>query len=197
MNEPLDGHTIALADVPSSPWKNGGGITRELIAWPNAQDWVWRLSVAEVQRNGPFSRFDGVQRWFAVLAGAGVRLTLTDPAQRQSAHALTPHSAPFCFDGATPVDCDLLDGATQDFNLMVRHDQARAHMQRVNGELSHTTAAACTLALYANAAPAQLRISDVPVSVAHHTLHWQSVPAGTALHVLASDALLLEITPCR
>lgn len=197
MNNNLNGRTIALANVPSSPWKNGGGITRELIAWPNAQDWVWRLSVAEVQRNGPFSRFEGVQRWFAVLAGAGVRLTLTDPEQRPSAHALTPHSAPFCFDGATPVDCDLLDGATQDFNLMVRQDQAHAHMQRVNGALAHTTEAACTLALYANAAPAHFQVGDVPITVAHHTLYWQSVPAGTALHVMASDALLLEITPCR
>ena len=197
MNKPLIGHTISLADVPSSPWKNGGGITREFIAWPNAQDWVWRLSVAEVQRNGPFSRFDGVQRWFAVLAGTGVRLTLTDPAQRQSAHALTQQSAPFCFDGATPVDCDLLDGATQDFNLMVRQAQARAHMQRVNGELAHTTTAACTVAIYANAAAVQLRVGEVPITVAHHTLYWQTVPAGTALHVLASDALLLEITPCR
>ena len=197
MNKTLNGHSIALADVPSSPWKNGGGITRELIAWPNAQDWVWRLSVAEVQSNGPFSSFYGVQRWFAVLAGAGVRLTLTDSEQRQSAHALTPHSAPFCFDGATPVSCDLLDGATQDFNLMVRQGQARAHMQRVSGELAHTTTADCTVALYANAAVAHLRVGSVPVSVAHHTLHWQPVPAGTALHVIASDALLLEITPCR
>ena len=197
MKEPLDGHTIALADVPPSPWKNGGGITREFIAWPNAQDWVWRLSVAEVQRNGPFSRFDGVQRWFAVLSGAGVRLTLTDPAQRQSAHALTSHSAPFCFDGATPVDCDLLDGATQDFNLMVRQGQANAHIQRVNGELSHTTTAPCAVALYANTAPAHFQVGDLPMTVAHHTLYWQPVPAGTALHVRASDALLLEITPCR
>jgi hypothetical protein len=30
-------HTVHLADVPPSPWKNGGGTTRELLAWPSAQ----------------------------------------------------------------------------------------------------------------------------------------------------------------
>ena len=66
---------INLADVVPTPWKNGGGTTRELIAWPDAEHWVWRMSVAEVAQSGPFSRFEGVQRWFAVLGGAGVALT--------------------------------------------------------------------------------------------------------------------------
>ena len=61
---------IRLDEVPASPWRNGGGVTRELLAWPEAADWCCRLSVAEVTQDGPFSRFDGVQRWFAVLGGA-------------------------------------------------------------------------------------------------------------------------------
>ena len=51
-------------------WRNGGGRTRELLAWPDAADWKVRVSVADVESDGPFSAFPGVQRWFAVLEGA-------------------------------------------------------------------------------------------------------------------------------
>ncbi|MDO8252256.1 MAG: HutD family protein, partial [Rhodoferax sp.] len=67
---------VQLADAVPRPWRNGGGVTRELLAWPQADDWIWRMSVAEVAHSGPFSRFEGVQRWFAVLGGAGVRLSV-------------------------------------------------------------------------------------------------------------------------
>ena len=108
-------HVIYLADVAPRPWKNGGGTTRELVAWPDAAHWVWRMSVAEVAQSGPFSRFDGVQRWFAVLGGAGVALT-----HNGHRHALTVRSPPFCFDGGAPTGCELMEGPTQDFNLMTR-----------------------------------------------------------------------------
>jgi hypothetical protein len=79
------------------------------------------MSVAEVESNGPFSRFEGVQRWFAVLSGAGVALDIAD-----ERHTLTANSAPLAFDGSAPTDCQLLNGATQDFNLMLRGPGARA-----------------------------------------------------------------------
>jgi environmental stress-induced protein Ves len=88
---------------PPQPWKNGGGTTRELLAWPAAADWRVRLSVAEVAADGPFSRFEGVQRWFAVLRGAGVRLVVDGVA-----HTLTAASEPLAFDGAADTQCTLL-----------------------------------------------------------------------------------------
>ena len=114
-------HTVSLADVAATPWRNGGGVTRELVAWPSQDDWQWRMSVAEVGSSGPFSRFEGVQRWFAVLSGAGVALDIDG-----ERHTLTAVSTPLAFDGAASTDCTLLDGATQDFNLMVRGAGARA-----------------------------------------------------------------------
>ena len=118
---------VRLADVAPQPWKNGGGTTRELLAWPDAASWRVRLSVAEVVADGPFSRFDGVLRWFAVLGGAGVRLVVDG-----AAHTLTTASDPFAFDGTATTQCALLGGATQDFNLMTR--QAPARLQRVRGD---------------------------------------------------------------
>ncbi|HEU6455884.1 MAG TPA: HutD family protein, partial [Roseateles sp.] len=48
---------VSAADVQPQAWKNQGGTTRELLAWPHAHDWALRVSVARVDRNGPFSAF--------------------------------------------------------------------------------------------------------------------------------------------
>ena len=38
-----------LAGAAAQPWRNGGGITRELLAWPVASDqWALRVSVAQI-----------------------------------------------------------------------------------------------------------------------------------------------------
>jgi environmental stress-induced protein Ves len=187
--------TVALADVAPSPWKNGGGVTRELLAWPNPAAWVFRLSVAEVQADGPFSRFEGVQRWFAVLSGAGVRLRLGDPAPIEEP-VLTPASPPFCFDGARPVDCRLFDGATQDFNLMVREGLARARMQRVNRHLNLQGAGIRTVAVWSGAAGAELWTGEGRTLLPAQTLAWQEMPVGVALKVNALEALVMEIERC-
>ena len=112
MNTP---RPIRCADVTAQPWRNGGGITRELLTWPPGPDWQLRLSVADIQADGPFSVFEGVQRWFVVLDGAGVELRINGQPQR-----LSCTSAPLCFSGDVPTDCRLIDGPTRDLNLMLR-----------------------------------------------------------------------------
>jgi hypothetical protein len=105
------------------PWKNGGGVTRELLRLPadGGDDWTLRISVADIAANGPFSPFAGVTRWFAVLEGAGVRLSFPERTLN-----VQRGDAPLCFDGADAPDCTLLDGATRDLNVMVRHARARS-----------------------------------------------------------------------
>ncbi len=117
--------TVALASVKPTPWKNGGGVTRDLLLWPTKSKWVLRISVAEVAQSGPFSAYPGIARWFAVLQGAGVALQLADGPVR-----LTPDSAPLHFDGAQAPGCDLLNGPTLDLNLMARQAAGRAELQR-------------------------------------------------------------------
>lgn len=130
---------VTLAEVPAQPWKNGGGLTHELLRWPAASssdDWLLRLSVAEIARSGPFSAYPGIARWFCVLQGAGVALGFED-----GPLVLTPDSAPLHFDGALAPGCTLLDGATLDLNLMARHTTGHAEMQRVAaGQPWHSTA---------------------------------------------------------
>ena len=106
---------IQAQHIQPQPWRNGGGRTRELLAWPSAQDWALRISLADIEADGSFSAFAGVERWFAVIAGAGVVLAFGDCERR-----LVPGDAPLCFDGAAAPGCRLLDGATRDLNLMLR-----------------------------------------------------------------------------
>ncbi len=107
---------ILLADsIPPTPWRNGGGQTRELFAEPAGADWRLRVSLADIEQDGPFSSFPGVQRHFAVLQGPGVELLLNGQAQQ-----LTPASEALSFDGAAAPDCRLLGAATRDLNLMLR-----------------------------------------------------------------------------
>jgi uncharacterized protein len=107
-------NVVKLAEVKPVPWRNGGGTTRELLAWPDAGDWKIRISIADVVADGPFSRFDGIERWFAVLEGEGVRLSFPS----EVVHELRRDSEPLCFDGGDEVTAELIDGPTLDFNLM-------------------------------------------------------------------------------
>jgi uncharacterized protein len=121
---------IALADVPSVLWRNGGGHTRELIAWPDAAAWTLRLSVALVERDGPFSAWPGVVREFALLDGAGVVLRWPDG----RAVALHAGDGALRFDGADAPHAHLVGGTTRDLNLMTR-DDTRARLIRNDGSM--------------------------------------------------------------
>ena len=95
-------------------WKNGGGITHEVIRVPAEGEFNWRLSVAEIERSGPFSDFTGFSRTMVLLAGGG--LTLRDAGG--DSHLKSPGDL-IQFDGALRVHCDLSGGPCTDLNLMV------------------------------------------------------------------------------
>jgi len=121
----MNPHLVDLHACMPQPWRNGGGRTRELLAWPQPQDWQLRVSVARIDRSGPFSAFPGIWRGFAVLHGHGVVLDLPG-----GARTLTPADAAIAFDGEAAPMCHLLDGPTEDLNLMVRRDAGHAALQR-------------------------------------------------------------------
>ena len=108
-------NTVLLATTPAQPWRNGGGSARELLAWPAGADWQVRVSVAEIARDGDFSAYPGVDRWFSVLEGAGVRLAL--PGGERITRC---GDDPLFFAGEAAPACRLIDGLTQDLNLMLR-----------------------------------------------------------------------------
>ncbi len=180
---------VRLADLQPVPWHNGGGVTRELLAWPEPGAWTVRLSVAEVAQAGEFSQLAGVCRWFAVLSGEGVRLRTGG-----TAHELTRHSPVFEFDGGGRTDCELLGGATRDFNLMVRHRAAR--MWRINGSCARACKVSTLVALYANGQPATIGwAKEAPSELTANALAWRILDRDGQVQIAGADALWMEIDP--
>ncbi|MFF7333469.1 HutD family protein [Streptomyces sp. NPDC008150] len=116
-------------DRKPAPWKNGGGVTSEVAAYPagaGTDDFLWRISVADVERGGPFSTFPGVDRIITVVDGPGMELTVDEVAHRVDA----PYE-PFAFSGDAATECRLLGGPVVDFNVMVRRSAMSARVRVV------------------------------------------------------------------
>jgi uncharacterized protein len=105
-------------------WRNNAGWTRQIVAEPEGGDWAWRMSIAEIEQDAPFSRFEGVDREIVLLSGNGVRLHFDDGAM----HPLEPPHGRLRFAGEAGVTGELIDGPTQDFNLMWRRDAITAQL---------------------------------------------------------------------
>jgi environmental stress-induced protein Ves len=112
-----------------TPWKNGGGSTREIACWPpgaGLSDFGWRVSIATIAASGPFSVFQGIDRHIMLLEGDGVRL---QSSEGHIDHLLDRPHTPFAFSGDATIGCTLLGGASSDFNVMTRRGQWRAELQ--------------------------------------------------------------------
>ena len=179
---------VRLADIPATPWRNGGGVTRELAMWPDAGDWAWRMSVADVDQSGPFSKFEGIERWFAVLEGAGVQLDVAGVP-----HRVTAADEPLFFDGGAATDCELIDGKTRDFNLMVRRGFKPSRMLRVEGRFAETLHAGITIAVYAHASVVTVLLDEEVLQLPPASLAWRRVASSAAVRVAAEQALWMEI----
>lgn len=109
--------------LPVTPWKNGGGVTREVVTWPagaGLDDFDWRVSIATIAADGPFSVFDGIDRTIVLLEGAGVKLR-----SAQFEHRLDTPYEPFDFAGEEAVECSLIGGESTDLNVMSRRARGR------------------------------------------------------------------------
>jgi len=127
---------FGFESLPAVPWKNGGGVTREIVCRPAGAaigDFDWRVSIAAIVANGPFSAFPGIDRVITLLDGGGVRLRSRDGAID---HRLDTPLAPFAFAGELAIDAELL-GDCRDLNVMTRRSACRARVQvaRADGEL--------------------------------------------------------------
>ena len=106
------------------PWRNGGGVTRELLREPaEGEAFDWRVSVAQVDQDGPFSSFPGFERVLVLLTGDG--LDLHTP--RGTVRLRAPFGA-HRFPGEQPIDAILPGGGTTDFNLMWRREVLQAEV---------------------------------------------------------------------
>ena len=121
---------IRAGDCRTSPWKNGGGSTTEIVAGPKGaslETFDWRVSMARVASDGPFSDFPGIDRTLAVIKGAGMVLNIGSNAPVM----LSRGTEPVSFAGDTPTGARLTGGEITDLNVMTRRGFFSHRLQRI------------------------------------------------------------------
>jgi len=126
-------HFFDSQALARQPWHNGGGTTREIVCQPagaSMQNFDWRISIADVEQDGPFSVLPGVDRTIVLLEGPGLRLRSRCG---QLDHQLDTPGMPLHFDGGLAVEAELLGGPSEDFNVMTRAGRCLAQVSLLLG----------------------------------------------------------------
>jgi environmental stress-induced protein Ves len=166
---------IAPADYRRMPWKNGRGRTTEIASGPPGaplDGFDWRVSVADVDADGPFSQFPGIERTIALIAGGGMRLAIGG----RDVEIRAPFE-PYTFDGEEAAHCTLIAGAVRDFNLMVRRDRTRGVVTVVRDGGARIAGARIRIVYACVGAVEALLPAHPPVSL----------PVEHALEIIADD----------
>ncbi|TFW13716.1 HutD/Ves family protein [Duganella callida] len=136
---------IQYANLRTAPWKNGGGSTTEIAISPPGADldeFDWRVSLATITQDGPFSAFPGIDRTLALVAGDGVLLDFGD-----ERFVLSPSEPVIEFDGEDAVHATVSGQHTTDFNVMTRRGRCRHRVEplAVRGSATFKRRGATTL----------------------------------------------------
>lgn len=120
---PMAGHRVMA-------WANGGGTTAEVAIHPPgasiaARDFDWRISMAHVGGDGPFSALPGFDRNLTLMAGRGMTL---DAGAKGSFTLDAPYDQAV-FPGDWPIEARLHGGPIDDLNVMTRRGTWRAEVE--------------------------------------------------------------------
>ena len=174
--------------IPPVPWRNGGGVTREIARHDRDGQLVWRLSIADVASEGPFSAFPGLQRILTVIEGKGMLLA------RPTKTALAANLfEPVAFSGDERINGVLPNGPCRDFNVIWNPKLVTATVTLIHApQTLLMPAEAETLGLLCLSDSIQLSTGQVlaPLDFALH-----ETKADCARMADVSMALLIRITP--
>ncbi len=181
---------LPQAKYRTVPWRNGGGVTSEIAVEPEGaavdSRFLWRLSLARIDRSGPFSAFDGYDRTIALITGAGMVLNF---GERGSARVDKPMQ-PLAFSGEWAPGCALIAGPTEDFNVMTDRQRIRHRVERLEASASaRPLQMAPTLAVF-TVGGGKLSVDGGPMDLgARDTL----IVEGASELTLASTGLALSV----
>jgi uncharacterized protein len=150
---------VRAENLVRTPWKNGGGTTSEVAVHPEGaglEDFGWRLSIADVGADGPFSIFHGIDRTLTVLTGAGIELIGQD-----SRHRLDQTSPMLAFAGDAAITGRLIGGPIRDFNVMTRRNAYWHEVKRQGpGSIAMTTGTSGWTIWFADREPCMLDVGS-------------------------------------
>lgn len=137
---------LRRADYRAIPWKNGRGVARQVAAHPTGAGYDeldWQVSRPEIAQAGPFSHLPGLDRHFMLVAGAGLTLRLRSAADGVALdRRIDRPFEPFAFRGEWDVDCSLVEGPVQVFNVMTRRGRVGARIDIVEPSAANSIAKA-------------------------------------------------------
>lgn len=122
---------VRAGDGRAMAWKNGGGTTTEIATGSDGhhgqdrgEGYLWRLSLADVARDGPFSRFPRFDRISMMISGNGLVLEAGAHGQISLETAFAPAS----YSGDWPVHGTLTDGPIVNFNVIFNRRKLTADL---------------------------------------------------------------------
>lgn len=121
---------LRRADYRQMPWANGKGVTVELAKAERGGRLLWRLSMATVAEDGPFSIFAGIERNLTVLDGAGFRLL------GEGVDLECLPLRPVAFAGDVPVRAVTGGAVSTDFNVMTARELPKPEVAVASGPLA-------------------------------------------------------------
>ncbi|MCU8082678.1 HutD family protein [Shewanella sp. SM23] len=202
---------IRYQDCPSTPWKNGGGSTKQLLISPiNAEltEFDYRISIASISSNGPFSLFNGIDRQLVILEGDGVELSIdshegekqinnlggeerilgdTDTTEYKR---LTPTDSPFGFAGETSITSQLLGSNVIDFNVMTKRGAFKAHTQRLSIDDIFIEEQIATSNNYPNEHHSTTDVPIIQILCCLDTMTWEH--NGKLIKIMPYDILVFQ-----
>lgn len=110
--------TLRRADEHTAmPWANGRGVSYEVARENDAEgEWRWRLAIAPITEDGPFSPLPGVHRELTLIEGDGLVLTIDG-----NMVGCRPGEV-VRFAGYSHTHAALTQGPVVDLNVMSRED---------------------------------------------------------------------------
>ncbi|HPN80269.1 HutD family protein [Dokdonella sp.] len=149
---------LRARDYRRTRWKNDGGWTTEIASAqiPGSDTgFRWRVSIADIETDGPFSSFPAIERDLLLLAGNGIELDINEAAPLR----LDQRFQRVHFAGEDQVHCRLLAGPTRDFNVMAHRDSVTAEVlaRPLNGTMLVFVEPASTWLIYVFAGQARAR----------------------------------------
>jgi environmental stress-induced protein Ves len=184
---------IRASDLVRVPWKNGGGTTAEIAAYPEGsgfETFGWRISMADVASDGPFSIFPGIDRTLIVLEGDGIELDVEGVPFR-----LDRQAPRLSFAGDDRTTGRLLSGPIRDLNVMTRRGQFTHRTRIMDSGVTVLFDDTCAAFIVAIDAAFDVIVEDKIHSLqALDTLYLE--PTQDMIQIAGTGrALLIEIAP--